>query len=95
MTKGTFLLCATFRIPADGLDSFRAYEVAVLPLLADHGGVLERRLRTADGLTEVHVIRFGSQAGFDAFRADRRRTAHAPLLERSGAAAEILAVKEA
>ena len=94
MPKREILLCATFRIPADGLDSFRSYEDVVLPLLADHGGVLECRLRTADGLTEVHVIRFDSQVGFDAFRADPRRAAWAPLLERSGAVAEILAVEQ-
>ena len=53
----------------------------MLPLLARHGGRLERRLRTADGRTEVHLLSFASRAGFDAFRADPDRAALQPLLD--------------
>ncbi|MGR6317035.1 GNAT family N-acetyltransferase [Micromonospora soli] len=53
----------------------RRYEDAVLALLGRHGGRLERRLRTGDGQTEVHVIRFAARAGYDAFLADPARAA--------------------
>ena len=46
------------RIPAAGVDAFQRYEAEVLPILAEHGAELERRLRSADGCTEVHVIGF-------------------------------------
>jgi hypothetical protein len=41
------------RLPADGVESFQRYEEQVLPLLANHSGRLERRLRSSDGLIEV------------------------------------------
>jgi hypothetical protein len=36
------------------------YEEAVLQLLGRHGGTLERRARSTDGTTEVHLIRLRS-----------------------------------
>ena len=44
----TFVLIA--RIPPEGISTFATYEDHVLPLLAEHGGVLQRRLRSGDGL---------------------------------------------
>jgi hypothetical protein len=88
----TYVLVA--RIPADGVEAFRRYEAAVLPLLADHEGRLERRLRTDSGEVEVHVVSFGSAAAFAAYRGDPRRAEHGALLEASGAAIELLEVKE-
>ena len=88
----TYLMIA--RLPAGGLADFDAYETAVLPLLAEHGGVLERRLRTTDGDLEAHVVTFPGPAEFDAFRADPRRQAAHPLLESSGAVVELHAVHD-
>jgi hypothetical protein len=42
----TFVLIA--RIPIEGIEDFRAYEDAVLPLLPEFNGRLERRLRNPD-----------------------------------------------
>ena len=84
----TFVLVA--RVPAAGVERFRRYEAAVLPLLADHGAVLERRLRSASGEVEVHVIAFPSHDALAAYRADPRRARHAPDLEASGATTELL-----
>ncbi|MCW3816246.1 GNAT family N-acetyltransferase [Micromonospora sp. DR5-3] len=53
----------------------RRYEDGVLALLGRHGGRLERRLRTGDGRTEVHVIRFAARTGYDGFLADPDRAA--------------------
>jgi hypothetical protein len=66
----------------------------VLPLLARHEGRLERRLRSADGLTEVHVVSFGSESDFAAFRADPERAEHRELLTRSGATQRVIPVED-
>jgi hypothetical protein len=73
----TYLMLA--RLPAGGAAAFDAYESAALPLLAEHGGHLERRLRTLDDRLEAHLVSFASEEGLAAYRADPRRTAAAPL----------------
>jgi len=88
------LMTAILRIPKEGLESFRAYEDQVIPLQAEHGAVLERRVRTADGTTEVHLVRFPSQAAVDAYMADPRRHEHRGLFEASGAVMEALVVHD-
>ncbi len=92
--EAAVLLALIVRIPMEGVDAFRDYEDRVLPLLADHDGVLQRRLRTGDGTTEIHLVRFPSEAAFDRFRLDPRRTEHAPLMVASGAATELLRVAD-
>jgi hypothetical protein len=86
----TFVVVA--RIPAAGIEDFQAYENAVLPLLPEHNGRLERRLRNADGTVEIHVITFASAADHQNYRSDPRRTAHARLLERSSAKFEFFSM---
>ncbi|MDQ0991519.1 hypothetical protein [Streptomyces sp. V3I7] len=88
----TYLMVA--RLPEGGLRDFDAYERAVLPLLAEHGGTLERRLRTPDGRVEAHLVSFAGDDDFAAFRADPRRSSAAPLLAASGAEIELLAVRD-
>jgi hypothetical protein len=82
------------RVPADGVAEFEAYEGRLLPVLAEHGGRLERRLRSSDARTEVHVVSFEAGAGFAAYLEDPRRAELAPLLARSGAAIELLEVED-
>ena len=84
----TFVLIA--KIPEEGVADFRAYEDAVLPLLAECNGCLERRLRNPDGTMEVHIVSFASDADFQDYRNDPRRAAQAWLLERSSAKLELL-----
>ncbi|MFJ5561118.1 hypothetical protein ACIQCD_27810 [Streptomyces sp. NPDC093250] len=88
----TYLMLA--RLPEGALGDFDAYESAVLPLLAEYGGRLERRLRTLDDRVEAHVITFPDNEHLAAYRADPRRSAAAPLLESSGAAVELLEVRD-
>ena len=83
----TFVLIA--RIPTEGIEDFRAYEDAVLPLLPEFNGRLERRLRNPDGTLEMHIISFGSDADFQN-RNDPRHTAQAWLLQKSSAKLELL-----
>ena len=84
----TFVLL--FRIPAEGVEDFQAYEAAVLPLLPEFNGRLERRLRNADGTLEVHIVSYASEADRQNYRNDPRRAAQARLLEKSSAKAELL-----
>ncbi len=84
----TFVLMA--RIPAEGIQDFRAYEDAVLPLMPEFNGRLERRLRNPEGTIEMHIVSFASDADFQNYRNDPRRTAQAGLLERSSAKLELL-----
>ena len=86
----TFVLIA--RIPSEGIEDFQAYENAVLPLLSEFNGRLERRLRNPDGTVEVHIVSFASDADFQNYRNDPRRMAQAWLLERSSATLELLPI---
>jgi hypothetical protein len=86
----TFVLIA--RIPSEGIEDFQAYENAVLPLLSEFNGRLERRLRNPDGTVEVHIVSFASDADFQNYRNDPRRMAQAWLLERSSAKLELLPI---
>ena len=86
----TFVLIV--RIPAQGIEDFRVYEDAVLPLLPEFNGRLERRLRNPDGTIEMHIVSFETDADFRSYRNDPRRTAQAWLLERSSAKLELLPV---
>jgi hypothetical protein len=88
----TFVFVAD--VPADGVTVFRDYEAAVLPLLADYGGRLERRLRSLDGRREVHLLWFPGVDALDAFRADPRRLGSDRLLKSSGARTELFAVED-
>ncbi|GMK37773.1 hypothetical protein PCCS19_08270 [Paenibacillus sp. CCS19] len=88
------LYVMTARIPEAGVAQFNAYESCVLPLLADHGARLERRLRTEDGQHEVHVIWFPSGRAFDEYRNDPRRSQYAKLLVESGAVTTVMRMKD-
>lgn len=78
------------RVPPEGREAFAAYEACVLPLLAEHGGTLERRLQSADGQVELHLVRFSSDEAYVAYRDDERRREQRHLLARSGAVIEVL-----
>ena len=88
----TFVLIA--RVPPDGVAKFQAYEDTVLPLLSEHGGLLERRLRNSDGTIEVHIVSFESDQNFQDYRNDPRRTALSHLFEASAASTERLAMTD-
>jgi hypothetical protein len=70
------LLVAVVEMAPGRIEAGQRYEDAVLGLLGRHGGSVQRRLRTADAATEVHVIRFASRAGLDGFLADPDRLAY-------------------
>jgi len=82
------------RIPSEGVETFSAYEDGVMPLQSEHGAVMERRLRTTDGTTEIHVMRFPSQAAFDAYMNDPRRQEFRHLFDTSGASMEAFEMQD-
>jgi len=86
----TFVLIV--RIPTEGIEDFQAYEDAVLPLLPEFNGRLERRLRNQDGTVEMHIVSFASEADLQNYRNDPRRAAQASLLEKSSAKLELLSM---
>jgi uncharacterized protein (DUF1330 family) len=90
--RPTFVLIA--RMSMEGVASFQQYEDAVLPLLREFGGLLERRLRNSDGTVEVHIVSFDSEQGFQRFRSDPRRASYAHLMERSAANKELITMAD-
>jgi enamine deaminase RidA (YjgF/YER057c/UK114 family) len=78
----------------DAVAPFDAYERRVLPLLGRHGGRLDRRLRTADGRTEVHLLSFADRAGYDAYLADPDRASAGQLLDGVDVQRRLLEVRD-
>jgi hypothetical protein len=71
-------LCVLLWARPGAAEALIAYEDTVLALLAEHDGRLLQRARTdgADGApAEIQLIEFASQAGYDGYMADERRTA--------------------
>ena len=79
-SPGAVTFVVVIDVPEHGRADFLNYERAALTLLGRHGGRLEQRLRTPDGMTEVHVVTFGSQTGYQGYLDDPERLAHRRLL---------------
>ena len=94
MSGARFTVVMIAELGAAAVEPFDAYERQVLPLLERHGGRLERRLRTADGRTEVHLLSFPSRAGYDAYRADPDRAVLRPLLAGLDLSQRVLEVQD-
>ena len=75
-----YTVVAVVDVPPEGVAAFQRYEDGVLPLLGRHDGRLERRLRTPDGTTEVHVLSFASEGAYRGYLDDPERASHRPLL---------------
>jgi hypothetical protein len=88
------LRLVTIDLSAADKGTFDKYEAIVLPLLADHGGRLEWRVRSADGASETHLLFLPNGAAYEAFLTDPRRIAARPLWERSGATANSVEVEK-
>ena len=73
---------------------FQAYESQVLPLLARHGGRLERRLRSADGTFEAQLISFTTDTGYQSFLADPGRVDARQALQGGEIAQRVTVVHE-
>ncbi|PMR60056.1 N-acetyltransferase [Verrucosispora sp. ts21] len=87
-------LVALVELAGTAVEAGQRYEDQVLALLRRHGGRVERRLRTGDGRTEVHVIRFDTRAGYTAFLADPQRLALRAELGDAAPQTRVLEVNE-
>jgi hypothetical protein len=94
MSDAGITLCAVFRIPSAGREALQTYEDAVLPLVADHRGILQRHPRPHDVAAEIHITWFRSASHFEGYQAHPRRSAATPLFQASGAVAEVLTVTD-
>lgn len=77
------------------VEDFQHYEDIVLQLLPRHGGLLERRLRSADQCFESHLITFDRAAGYDAFISDPERAVARAALPDTGIDQRVLIVHDA
>ncbi len=91
----TLHLAVIVDLAEDAVAPFDAHERRVLPLLERHGGRLDRRLRTPDGRTEVHLVSFADRAGHDAYLADPDRAAAGRLLDGLDVRSRLLEVTDA
>jgi uncharacterized protein (DUF1330 family) len=85
------------RVPAAGTADFAGYETAVLPRLRRHGGEMRSRVRHVHDngdWTEIHIVAFTDQHGYEAYRADPDRAKHGALLTRSQADITLLPVTD-
>jgi hypothetical protein len=88
------LLIAIVEMAPGSAATGHAYEDAVLGLLGRHGGSLERRVRSTDSATEVHVIRFRSRAGYESFLVDPDRLGHRSRIGDAAPVTRVLEVRE-
>ena len=88
------LLVAIVEMAAGHAEAGQTYEDFVLARLGQHGGVLERRTRTADASTEVHLIRFSGRSGYESFLADPERAAYRERLGAAAPATKVLEVRD-
>ena len=70
------------------------YEDEVLALLGRYGGTVERRLRTADGSSEVQILAFESRAGYEAVLTDPQRSALRAALGDAAPTTRVLEVSD-
>lgn len=88
------LVAMIAEVAPDSIERFRSYEQLVLPLLTEHGGRLERRVRTPDGTTEIHLIAFDDQDGYRAYLDDPARVAARTALDGAGIEQRVLIVSD-
>src|SRR4051794_25292084 len=93
------ILVVTLTVRAAALEAFRAFEARAAPIMAKHGGAIERAIfvppaAEGDPAREVHIVAFPSAEAFAAYRADAELVALAPLRAESVLATEILIGEE-
>lgn len=88
---GELLLVAIVEVAPGNTAAGQRYEDTVLGLLDRRGGSVERRMRSRESATEVHVIRFSSRAGYEFFMVDPDRLGYR---DRIGGAAPTTRVLE-
>jgi hypothetical protein len=88
------LLVAIVEMAPANTAAGQQYEDIVLGLLDRHGGSVERRMRSMDSATEVHIIRFRSRTGYESFIADPDRLDYRGRIGDAAPATRVLEVRE-
>src|SRR5260221_377655 len=91
--SGELLLVAIVEM-VPGSAAGQQYEDTVLGLLDRHGGSVERRMRSMDSATEVHIIRFRSRAGYESFMTDPARLDYRDRIGDAAPTTRVLEVRE-
>lgn len=91
---GELLLVAIVEMAPGNAVTGQRYEDTVLGLLGRHGGSVERRMRSMDSATEVHIIRFRSRAGYESFMTDPDRLAYRDRIGDAAPTTRVLEVRE-
>jgi uncharacterized protein (DUF1330 family) len=92
--QARMLIAMVADVAPGSVERFRSYEQLVLPLLARHGGRLERRVRSTDGTTEIHLVAFHSEAGYRAYIDDPDRVAARAALDGAEVDQRVLVVSD-
>ena len=92
--SGELLLVAIVEMASVSTAAGQQYEDTVLGLLGRHGGSVERRMRSTDSATEVHIIRFGSRAGYESFMADPDRLGYRDRIGEAAPTTRVLEVRD-
>lgn len=99
MGGGVYYLALIFLRPGKE-ETLREYERHARPIMRRHGGEFERVLKplVADpkgsGPHEVHLLRFASESGFEAFRNDPDLQSRLTLRDAAVERAELLTLTE-
>jgi hypothetical protein len=91
---GELFLVAIVEMAPGHVEAGQRYEDAVLGLLDRHGGRVERRMRSTDSQTEVHLIRFHSRAGYESALVDLDRLDYRDRLGDAAPNARVIEVHE-
>lgn len=89
-----FRIVALVEMAAGHFAAGGRYEDDVLALLGRYGGTVERRLRTADGGSEVQILVFESRAGYAAALGDPQRLSWRDALGDAAPTTRVLEVED-
>jgi hypothetical protein len=92
--SGGMLLVAIVEMAPGNAATGHKYEDTVLGLLDRHGGAVERRMRSVDSATEVHIIRFRARAGYESFMVDPDRLEYRGRIGDAAPTTRVLEVRE-
>ena len=87
------ILHARIDLTGADLETFDAYENAVIPLLDRYGITMVARLRAEDGSCEVHVLDVPSDEAMAQFRADPDRAKVQHMWDNSGVSGEVMQMR--
>jgi len=81
-------------LSAADVSLFEQYEKGVIPLLSRYGGTMAFGVRSADGMTEMHLLSFADTSSFENFLADPDRAEWQDKWKLTGARATVTTVTD-